>query len=419
MTSSFPLNKDQLTQLVQQHPTPFHLYDEKAMLDNVARLHAAFAWNTGFKEYFAVKATPNPFLLKLLLAAGLGMDCSALAELELADMCGAKGEEIMFTSNNTPAIEYQRARDLGAIINLDDITHLSYLQREVGLPELLSFRLNPGDLLGGSEIIGKPKEAKFGLTVGQLFEAYRAAKSQGVKRFGLHTMPISNELDRTYFVRTVELLLDIVLQAHQEIGIDIEFINMGGGIGIPYRPEQVAVDLEWLGSAIRDCFHQKLSSAKVKAPKLFMECGRFITGPYGSLVTRAIHKKETYRNYIGVDASMADLMRPGMYGAYHHISVVGKEGDAPVGNFDVVGSLCENNDKFAIQRPLPKIDQNDFIVIHDAGAHGHSMGFNYNGKTRAAELLLRPNGEVVQIRRKETLQDIFATLDLTKVAQFS
>ncbi len=419
MTSAFPLSKDQLTQLVQHHPTPFHLYDEKAMLENVARLHAAFAWNRGFKEYFAVKATPNPFILKLLLAAGLGMDCSALAELELADLCGARGEEIMFTSNNTPAVEYQRAHDLGAIINLDDISHLSYLQREVRLPELLSFRLNPGDLLGGSEIIGKPKEAKFGLTVAQLFEAYRTAKAQGVTRFGLHTMPISNELDKTYFVRTVDLLLDLVLQVHQEIGIEIQFINMGGGIGIPYRPEQVAVDLEWLGSALHDCFARKLSSGKVKPPKLFMECGRFITGPYGYLVTRAIHRKETYRNYIGVDASMADLMRPGMYGAYHHISVAGKEGDAPVGEFDVVGSLCENNDKFAIQRPLPKVDRNDFLIIHDAGAHGHAMGFNYNGKTRAAELLLRTNGEVVQIRRKETLQDLFATLDLAHVARFS
>jgi diaminopimelate decarboxylase len=343
---------------------------------------------------------------------GLGMDCSSIAELELSSSIGVTGERIMFTSNNTPATEYQRARELGAVINLDDLTQVSYLKEHVGIPDIISFRLNPGSKLGGTDIIGKPAEAKFGLTREQLRDAYQMAKAYGATRFGLHTMPISNELERSYFVSTVRLLLQTVRELHAELGILFEFINMGGGIGIPYRPGEKPLDIELLSREIEQCFQAELSGSHLPIPKLFMECGRVITGPYGYLVTRAIHTKDIYRRYIGVDATMANLMRPGMYGAYHYISVVGKENDTPSETYDIVGSLCENNDKFAIQRRMPPINVGDLLVIHDAGAHGHSMGFNYNGKLRSAELLLRPDGSVVQIRRAETLLDYFATLDL-------
>ncbi len=414
MQKPLPIPEKVIKDIAESIPTPFHLYDEAGIVANVRRLQRAFAWNTGFKEYFAVKATPNPFLMKLLHREGLGMDCSALAELELSDLCGIRGEEIMFTSNNTPHYEYSRAKELGAIINLDDITHLEYVQKKVGLPELLSFRLNPGPCAKGSSIIGAPEEAKFGLTAQQLVDGYRKAQGLGVTRFGLHTMPISNELTVSTFVETVKMLLELVSAVRRELGISIEFINMGGGIGIPYLPTQSAFPIETLAEEVRALF----SSFNYTSLKLFMECGRYITGPYGILVTRSIHKKEIYRNYIGVDACMADLMRPGMYGSYHHISVVGKS-DAPcAGHFDVVGSLCENNDKFAIQRELPSIEEGDLLIIHDTGAHGHSMGFNYNGKVRAAELLLREDGSVIEIRRRETLQDIFATLPIDKLEGF-
>lgn len=414
MPKSLPIPEKVIAEIARSTPTPFHLYDEAGIVANVRRLQKAFSWNAGFKEYFAVKATPNPFLMKILHKEGLGMDCSALAELELSDMCGIRGEEIMFTSNNTPHYEYTKAKELGAIINLDDITHLEYVQTQVGLPQLLSFRLNPGPLAKGSSIIGAPEEAKFGLTADQLLDGYRKAQSLGVTRFGLHTMPISNELTLSTFVETVKMLLELVSTAHKQLGITIEFINMGGGIGIPYLPTQSTFPIETLSEELRALF----TSYNFPTLKLFMECGRYITGPYGVLVTRSIHKKEIYRNYIGVDACMADLMRPGMYGSYHHISVLGKDNAPSVGKFDVVGSLCENNDKFAIQRELPAIESGDILVIHDTGAHGHSMGFNYNGKVRAAELLLREDGSVLEIRRRETLQDIFATLPLGKLAGF-
>jgi diaminopimelate decarboxylase len=406
-----PLNPQQLTELARRYPTPFYLYTEKEMLQNASRLLKAFEWNKGFTQFFAVKALPNPVVMKLLAHVGLGMDCSSIAELELSSSIGVAGERIMFTSNNTPAPEYHRARELGAVINLDDLTQVSYLKEHVGIPELISFRLNPGRKLAGTDIIGKPVEAKFGLTSEQLRDAYQFAKACGATRFGLHTMPISNELERSYFVGTVRLLLQTVRELHAELGILFEFINMGGGIGIPYRPEERPLDLELLSKEIEQCFQAELSGSNLPVPKLFMECGRVITGPYGYLVTRAIHTKDIYRRYIGVDATMANLMRPGMYGAYHHISVVGKEHDTPSETYDIVGSLCENNDKFAIQRRMPPINVGDLLVIHDAGAHGHSMGFNYNGKLRSAELLLRPDGSVVQIRRAETLLDYFATLD--------
>lgn len=414
MTASknLPCSAQQLIELTRRYPTPFYLYTEHEMVQNAKRLVRAFEWNHGFTQFFAVKALPNPAVMKLLSQVGLGMDCSSIAELELSSSIGVTGERIMFTSNNTPATEYQRARELGAVINLDDLTQVSYLKEHVGIPDIISFRLNPGSKLGGTDIIGKPAEAKFGLTREQLRDAYQMAKAYGATRFGLHTMPISNELERSYFVSTVRLLLQTVRELHAELGILFEFINMGGGIGIPYRPGEKPLDIELLSREIEQCFQAELSGSHLPIPKLFMECGRVITGPYGYLVTRAIHTKDIYRRYIGVDATMANLMRPGMYGAYHYISVVGKENDTPSETYDIVGSLCENNDKFAIQRRMPPINVGDLLVIHDAGAHGHSMGFNYNGKLRSAELLLRPDGSVVQIRRAETLLDYFATLDL-------
>ena len=418
MPKNLPFTLAEIEKIVERHPTPLYLYTEKEMVQNTGALQSAFSWNAGFKEYFAVKAAPNPFLMKILHTEGLGMDASSLAELELSHIAGARGEQIMFTSNNTPAKEYRRARELGAIINLDDLTHIEYLHTNVGMPELISFRLNPGDSLGGSDIIGKPIEAKFGLMHDQLVTAYRQAKSCGATRFGIHTMPISNHLDIAYFPETVRILLEAALMLRRELGITIEFINMGGGLGIPYRPDERPIDLTALSHSIQATYERTLSGTGLAAPKLFMECGRYITGPYGYLITRAIHTKDIFRRYVGVDATMANLMRPGMYDAYHHISVLGKE-NAPNGEvYDIVGSLCENNDKFAKQRVLPKIDVGDLLVIHDAGAHGHSMGFNYNGKLRSAELLLRPDGSVVEIRRAETFDDLFATLKLNAVEDF-
>lgn len=413
-----PFDLSFIEALSRRFPTPFHIYTEREMVENSRQLLEAFSWNRGFREYYAVKAAPNPYLLKILHKVGLGMDCSSLAELELSHAAGVAGEEIMFTSNNTLAHEYRRAVELGAIINLDDITHIEYLRTHVGMPNLISFRLNPGSALEGSEIIGKPDEAKFGLMREQLIAAYKSAKELGATRFGLHTMPISNELDPQYFVATVKLLIETALMLKHELGITIEFINMGGGIGIPYRPGEQAVDVRALSKDVQVCTANMLAGTGLPEPKLFMECGRYITGPYGYLITRAIHTKNIYRSYIGVDATMADLMRPGMYGAYHHITVLGKEEAPATETYDVVGSLCENNDKFAVQRRLPKINVGDLLVIHDAGAHGHSMGFNYNGKLRSAELLLRADGNVVQIRRPETLKDYFATLDLGGVVDF-
>lgn len=419
MKKPLPITRQQIERIVADYPTPLYVYTEQEMVQNARELLKAFSWNRGFKEYFAVKAAPNPFLMKILRGQGLGMDASSLAELELSQIIGARGEEIMFTSNNTPAEEYRRARELGAIVNLDDTTHIDYLHRHVGMPDLISFRLNPGDALGGSEIIGHPKEAKFGLTREQIVAAYKLARDLGASRFGLHTMPISNSLDRGYFPQTVKLLLEIAIELKRELGIVIEFINMGGGLGIPYRPEEQPIDIQALSREIQATFQQALSGSGLMELKLFMECGRYITGPYGFLITRAIHTKEIYRRYVGVDATMANLMRPGMYGAYHHITVVGKESAPNTEVYDIVGSLCENNDKFAVQRPLPAIDPGDLLIIHDVGAHGHSMGFNYNGKLRSAEILLRPNGELVEIRRAENFSDLFATLDLDRVGGFS
>ncbi|MEC9492177.1 diaminopimelate decarboxylase [Flexistipes sp.] len=409
-----PFNKEKIEKIAEKYPTPFHIYDEKAIRENARRLKKAFSWlGDDFKEYFAVKATPNPHILKIMKDEGFGTDCSSLPELILSEKNGITGENIMFTSNETPAKEYSKAKELGAIINLDDITHINYLEEQVGLPELLSFRYNPGPLREGNAIIGNPEEAKYGFTKEQLFEGYRMIKEKGVKRFGIHTMVASNELNADYFIETVNMLVDLVIEIHSELGINFEFINMGGGIGIPYQPDQEPVDLEYVAGEVKKIFDKKIKGSDLDPLKLYMENGRMITGPYGYLVARAIHKKEIYKNYIGLDASMANLMRPGMYQAYHHVTVLGKENKPHDYTYDIVGSLCENNDKFAIDRKLPKIDIGDIVVIHDAGAHGHAMGFNYNGKLRSAELLLRPDGSVKQIRRAETIDDYFATLDFS------
>ncbi|OUT58635.1 MAG: diaminopimelate decarboxylase [Rhodopirellula sp. TMED11] len=406
-----PLTSELIAELKKQYPTPFYVYDEAGIRENAQRLHRAFAWNPGFREFFAVKALPNPHIMEVLKDENCAADCSSVAELELSDRVGLKGEEIMFTSNNTLSKDYQRAKELGAIINLDDLSHLEYVKQHVGLPELISFRYNPGPLREGNAIIGKPEEAKFGFTREQLFTGYKQALADGVKRFGLHTMVASNELNPQFFVETSDMLFTLAADLHKELGIKLDFVNLGGGMGIPYRPGEQSLDIESIGKATEELYQKKIAGTELDPLSIFLENGRIMTGPYGYLVTEVIHKKHTYKDYIGVDACMANLMRPGMYNAYHHISILGKESLPTGGNFDVVGSLCENNDKFAIDRPLPETEIGDTMVIHDAGAHAHSMGFQYNGKLRSAELLLRPDGSVKQIRRAETLDDYFATLD--------
>lgn len=414
-----PFSKDQLEEIIQSCPTPFHIYDEKAMIDNARRLKAAFAWNEGFKEYFAVKATPNPFLMKILHKEGFGSDCSSLPELVLSEKCGIVGDEIMFSSNDTPAGEYIKAKALGATINLDDISHIDFLEKHAGIPELISFRYNPGTLRKGNFIIGNPEESKYGFTKEQIFEGFKLVREKGAKRFGLHTFVASNELDSQFFVDTANMLFDMAIELQKEIGIQLEFVNLSGGIGIPYKPEQTAVDLKYVGNGIKKLYDEKVVPSGLHPLKIFMECGRMVTGPYGYLVSRVLHMKHIYRDYVGLDACMAHLMRPGVYGAYHHITVMGKEEKPADHLYDVTGSLCENNDKFAINRYLPEVEIGDLLVLHDAGAHGHAMGFNYNGKLRSAELLFKPDRSVVQIRRAETIDDLFATLDFSALSTFN
>ncbi|EHQ91190.1 diaminopimelate decarboxylase [Desulfosporosinus youngiae] len=411
---TLPFSKQQLETMIDQYGSPFHIYDEQAIRKNARRLIEAFSWAPEFKEYFAVKATPNPYILKILREEGFGADCSSIAELILAEKARILDENIMFSSNNTPAEEYQKAKELGAIINLDDITHIDFLEKSAGMPEIISFRYNPGDLReGGNAIIGKPADAKYGLTKSQIFEAYQIAREKGVERFGIHTMIISNELDPNYFIETATMMFKLIGEIYDKLGIKIELVNFGGGIGIPYRPDQEPVSLEMIGKGIKEAYDQLIVDKGLDPLKISLESGRMILGPYGYLVAKVLHKKEIYKNYVGLDACMANLMRPALYGAYHHITVMGKE-DWPCDQiYDVTGGLCENNDKFAIDRALPKMDIGDIVVIHDAGAHGHAMGFNYNGKLRSAELLLKTDGSVEMIRRAETLEDLFATLDFS------
>lgn len=407
----FPLSEEALRSLIKKFPTPFHIYDERKIRQNFERLRKAFEWNPGFREYFAVKATPNPRIVEILARDGAGTDCSSTAELVISQRAGVTGEKIMLTSNDTPADEFQKAVELGAIINLDDITHIDFLERAAGFPKCLSFRYNPGAIIRGNSIIGQPEEAKYGLTRPQIFEAYQIAKDRGVKRFGLHTMVVSNERKTEAFLTTARLMFELAVEIKDRIGIELEFINLGGGFGIPYRPEEDPADFQAIGDGIRELFFEILKPANLESISLRTESGRAMTGDAGWLVSTAIHEKHTYKDYIGLDSCMANLMRPAMYGAYHHITVVGKESAPRDHVYDVTGSLCENNDKFAIDRQLPKIEMGDLIVIHDTGAHGHAMGFNYNGKLRSAELLLRESGKVERIRRAETLEDYFATLD--------
>jgi diaminopimelate decarboxylase len=413
---NLPFTENQLREIIEKFPTPFHIYDERAIRKNARDLLEAFAWAHEFKEYFAVKALPNPHILKILRQEGFGADCSSMAELLLSEHAGLRGEEIIFSSNATPYQDFSKAKELGAVINLDDISHITYLEKHTGLPELLSFRYNPGPARsGGNAIIGNPAESKYGLTHKQLLEAYALVKSKRVKRFGLHTMVVSNELDSKYLIETADMLFDLVVEIHQNLGIKIEMVNTGGGIGIPYHPDETGIDLHYLGESIRHSYNQRIRANNLHPIRLTMESGRMITGPYGYLVTKVLHKKDIYKKYVGLDACMADLMRPGLYGAYHHITVLGKENQPVDHIYDVTGSLCENNDKFAINRPLPHIDLGDILVMHDTGAHGHAMGFNYNGKLRPAELLWQADGKVKMIRRAETVEDYFATLDFSQL----
>ncbi len=413
-----PFTKIDLEKIAKTFPTPFHIYDEKAIRKNARDLLKAFAWNAGFKEYFAVKALPNPFILRILKSEGFGADCSSLPELILAEKSGIVGADIMFSSNDTPADEFLKARKLGAIINLDDISHIPFLEKNGGIPETISVRYNPGKRREGGFIMGSPENAKYGFTREQVFSGISQLRRKGSKRFGVHTFIASNELNPGYFVATADMLFDLALEIKGKLLINIEFVNISGGIGIPYKPGQKKVDLALVGDGIREKYERKILNNGLHPMAIFMECGRVITGPYGYLVSRVLHKKEIYKTHIGLDASMANLMRPGMYGAYHHITVAGKEDRENDHVYDVTGSLCEPIDRFAIDRPLPEIEIGDLVVIHDTGAHGHSMGFNYNGKLRSSELLLREDGEVVEIRRPETVEDYFATLNFEKLERF-
>ncbi len=421
MSCNFPLNNEQLKALVKKYPTPFYLYDEKAIRENMREFTKAFSIFPSFREFYAVKACPNPYILKILAAEGCGADCSSLPELMLSKMSGIEGKKVMFTSNETPAEEYQYAFKEGNIINLDDITHIEYLKKALGgkLPETMCCRYNPGPAKHGcNSIIGKPEEAKYGMTREQILEAYKIMKAEGVKHFGLHTMVASNELNPDFFADTAKLVFELAAEIKEKDDVRIEFTDLGGGLGIPYKPGQKKVDYNEIAQKIRKLYDEIIVPAGLDPLEICWECGRPITGPYGWLVSTAIHEKHIYREYIALDSCMADLMRPGMYGAYHEVSVSGKENAPKDHVYDVVGSLCENCDKFAIQRPLPEINIGDLVIIHDAGAHGRAMGFNYNGKLRAGEILMREDGSFVQIRRRETVDDLFATLDLNGLDGF-
>lgn len=407
------VTKEQVEEIVKTWPTPFHIYDEKGIRENAARVKQAFAWNPGFKEYFAVKATPNPFLMKIFKEYGFGCDCSSQTELMLCDAVGIRGEDIMFSSNDTPAEEYALAAKLGAIINLDDITHIEFVEHILGkLPDTMSCRYNPGGVFQMSNgIMDNPGDSKYGMTKEQIFEAFRILKEKGVRHFGIHAFLASNTVTNEYYPQLAAQLFEMAVQLEKETGADIAFINLSGGVGIPYRPDQEPNDILKIGAGVRRVFEEILVPAGMGDVSIYAEMGRFMMGPYGALVTKAIHEKHTYKEYIGVDACAVNLMRPAMYGAYHHITVLGKEEQECSRIYDVTGSLCENNDKFAVDRALPEIEKGDYLFIHDTGAHGFSMGYNYNGKLRSAELLLKEDKSVEMIRRAETPEDYFATFD--------
>jgi len=406
------VTNEQLDQIIRQYPTPFHLYDERGIRENARKVKQAFSWNPGFKEYFAVKATPNPYLLQLLHEEGCGCDCSSYTELMLAEACGITGSEIMFSSNATPAQDFAYARELEAIINLDDITHIEFLEKHGGIPETISCRYNPGGIFQMSNgIMDNPGDAKYGFTTEQMFEGFRMLKEKGARKFGIHAFLASNTVSNEYYPNLAKALFQLAVKLQAETGAEIHFINLSGGVGIPYRPEQEPNDILAIGEGVRKVYEEVLVPAGMGGVAVYTEMGRFMTGPYGCLVTQAVHEKHTYKEYIGCDACAADLMRPAIYDAYHHITVMGKEDKPCDHKYDITGSLCENNDKFAKDRMLPEIERGDLLVIHDAGAHGHAMGYNYNGKLRSAELLLKEDGSVQMIRRAETPKDLFATLD--------
>ena len=407
------VTKEKLEEIVKEYPTPCHLYDERGIRENAQAMKEAFAWNKGFKEYFAVKATPNPFLIEILREYGFGCDCSSYTELMLSKAMGCVGEDIMFSSNDTPAEEFQYANELGATINLDDITHIAYLEEAIGtLPKRMSCRYNPGGVFEVCNgIMDNPGEAKYGMTEAQIFEAFRILKSKGVEEFGIHAFLASNTVTNEYYPMLAKRLFELAVRLEKETGAKICFINLSGGVGIPYRPEETPNDIRVIGEGVRRVYEEVLTPAGMGDVAIYTELGRFMMGPYGCLVTKAIHEKHTHKEYIGVDACAVNLMRPAMYGAYHHITVMGKEHEPCNYKYDVTGSLCENNDKFAVDRMLPKIDKGDLLVIHDTGAHGFAMGYNYNGKLKSAEILLKTDGSTQLIRRAETPKDYFATFD--------
>lgn len=413
------VTKEQLDEIVKEFPTPFHLYDEKGIRANVKALKEAFSWNPGYKEYFAVKATPNPFLIDILKEYGCGCDCSSYTELMLSDAVGIRGEDIMFSSNDTPAEEFAMADKLGAIINLDDITHIDFLEETIGrIPETISCRYNPGGLFKiSNDIMDNPGDSKYGMTTEQIAEAFKILKSKGAKEFGIHAFLASNTVTNDYYPMLAKVLFEQAVRLQKETGVHIKFINLSGGIGIPYTPDQEPNDIRVIGDGVRRVYEEVLVPAGMDDVAIYTELGRYMMGPYGCLVTKAIHEKHTHKDYIGVDACAVNLMRPAMYGAYHHITVMGKE-DCPFDHkYDVAGSLCENNDKFAIDRMLPEIEMGDYLVIHDTGAHGFSMGYNYNGKLRSAEVLLQEDGTAKLIRRAETPADYFATFDCFEIGK--
>lgn len=408
------ITKAQVEKLAEKYPTPFYVYDEKGIRDTVRSINKAFAWNKGFREYFAVKATPLPGILKIMKEEGCGTDCSSYPELLLSDVCGFKGHEIMFSSNDTPVKDMQEAYKLGAIINLDDFTMIDFLEQVAAIPETICCRFNPGGVFAlGNDIMDNPGDSKYGMTRDQLREAFKILMAKGVKHFGIHAFLASNTVTNEYYPELARQLFQLAVDMKKETGVAVDFINLSGGVGIPYRPEQTPNDIAVIGEGVRKVYEEVLTPAGMGNVSLFTEMGRFVTGPYGALVTKVLHFKHIYKEYVGVDACAANLMRPAMYGAYHHITVLGKENEPCDHTYDVTGGLCENNDKFAIDRKLPKIDKGDYLFIHDAGAHGSAMGYNYNAKLWCAELLLKEDGSVELLRRAETEKDYFATLDFT------
>ncbi len=406
------ITKEMAEDIIKRFPTPFHIYDEKAIRQNARDLNKAFSWNKGFREYFAVKATPNPTILKILKDEGCGTDCSSYTELYMSKKCGFEAPYIMFSSNDTPAEEFKYANDIGAIINLDDITHIETLERACGIPETVCCRYNPGGTFSiSTTIMDNPGEAKYGMTKEQIIEAYKILKSKGAKKFGIHSFLASNTTTNEYYPTLAKILFELIVEIKEKTGIEISFINLSGGVGVPYTPDKEPNDIFAIGEGVHRAFDEILVPAGLGEASIYTELGRFMLAPYGHLVTTVIHQKHIHKDYIGVDACAVNLMRPAMYGAYHHITVLGKENAKCDHTYDVTGSLCENNDKFAIDRELPKIDIGDILVIHDTGAHGFSMGYNYNGRLKSAELLLREDGSVVEIRRAETPEDYFATLE--------